>query len=65
MECLFPCLFLKTLSFLSWQGVNGAVQYPRSFLKEAYRLVRERGGICISDEVSFFDIRDLEFIGYL
>ncbi|XP_030323185.1 alanine--glyoxylate aminotransferase 2, mitochondrial isoform X1 [Calypte anna] len=33
------------------QGVNGAVQYPRSFLKEAYQLVQERGGVCISDEV--------------
>ncbi|XP_050185229.1 alanine--glyoxylate aminotransferase 2, mitochondrial isoform X1 [Myiozetetes cayanensis] len=33
------------------QGVNGAVQYPRNFLKEAYRLIRERGGICIADEV--------------
>uniref|UniRef100_A0A8C0EMD5 Alanine--glyoxylate aminotransferase 2, mitochondrial n=1 Tax=Bubo bubo TaxID=30461 RepID=A0A8C0EMD5_BUBBB len=33
------------------QGVNGAVQYPRRFLKEAYQLVRERGGVCISDEV--------------
>ncbi|XP_071586012.1 alanine--glyoxylate aminotransferase 2, mitochondrial isoform X5 [Heliangelus exortis] len=32
-------------------GVNGAVQYPRSFLKEAYQLVQERGGVCISDEV--------------
>ncbi|KAJ7424067.1 Alanine--glyoxylate aminotransferase 2, mitochondrial [Pitangus sulphuratus] len=33
------------------QGVNGAVQYPRNFLKEAYGLIRERGGICIADEV--------------
>ncbi|XP_071658384.1 alanine--glyoxylate aminotransferase 2, mitochondrial isoform X3 [Patagioenas fasciata] len=33
------------------QGVNGVVQYPRSFLKQAYQLVRERGGVCISDEV--------------
>ncbi|XP_071586013.1 alanine--glyoxylate aminotransferase 2, mitochondrial isoform X6 [Heliangelus exortis] len=33
------------------KGVNGAVQYPRSFLKEAYQLVQERGGVCISDEV--------------
>ncbi|XP_033928862.1 alanine--glyoxylate aminotransferase 2, mitochondrial isoform X4 [Melopsittacus undulatus] len=32
-------------------GVNGAVQYPRGFLKEAYQLVRERQGVCISDEV--------------
>ncbi|KAG7241104.1 hypothetical protein INR49_025847, partial [Caranx melampygus] len=33
------------------QGVGGAVQYPKSYLKEAYKLVRERGGICIADEV--------------
>ncbi|XP_021235653.1 alanine--glyoxylate aminotransferase 2, mitochondrial [Numida meleagris] len=33
------------------QGINGTVQYPKGFLKEAYRLVRERGGVCISDEV--------------
>uniref|UniRef100_A0A8D2KSA4 Alanine--glyoxylate aminotransferase 2, mitochondrial n=1 Tax=Varanus komodoensis TaxID=61221 RepID=A0A8D2KSA4_VARKO len=33
------------------QGVNGAVQYPKGFLKEAYQLVRERGGVCIADEV--------------
>ncbi|OWK02130.1 AGXT2, partial [Cervus elaphus hippelaphus] len=34
------------------QGVNGIVQYPKGFLKEAFELVRERGGVCISDEVS-------------
>lgn len=33
------------------QGVGGAVQYPKNFLKEAYKLVRERGGVCIADEV--------------
>ncbi|XP_075399117.1 alanine--glyoxylate aminotransferase 2, mitochondrial isoform X3 [Tenrec ecaudatus] len=33
------------------QGVNGVVQYPRGFLKEAFQLVRERGGVCIADEV--------------
>ncbi|XP_062268483.1 alanine--glyoxylate aminotransferase 2, mitochondrial [Platichthys flesus] len=33
------------------QGVGGAVQYPKNFLKEAYTLVRERGGVCIADEV--------------
>ncbi|XP_075399116.1 alanine--glyoxylate aminotransferase 2, mitochondrial isoform X2 [Tenrec ecaudatus] len=32
-------------------GVNGVVQYPRGFLKEAFQLVRERGGVCIADEV--------------
>lgn len=33
------------------QGVGGAVQYPKGYLKEAYKLVRERGGVCIADEV--------------
>uniref|UniRef100_A0A8C0LYN5 Alanine--glyoxylate aminotransferase 2, mitochondrial n=1 Tax=Canis lupus familiaris TaxID=9615 RepID=A0A8C0LYN5_CANLF len=33
------------------QGVNGVVQYPKGFLKEAFELVRERGGLCIADEV--------------
>ncbi|XP_077479225.1 alanine--glyoxylate aminotransferase 2, mitochondrial [Stigmatopora argus] len=33
------------------QGIGGAVQYPKNFLKEAYKLVRERGGVCIADEV--------------
>ncbi|KAM3939309.1 alanine--glyoxylate aminotransferase 2, mitochondrial [Leptodactylus fuscus] len=32
-------------------GVGGAVQYPKGFLKEAYEVVRERGGLCIADEV--------------
>ncbi|XP_030625919.1 alanine--glyoxylate aminotransferase 2, mitochondrial isoform X2 [Chanos chanos] len=32
------------------QGVGGAVQYPKNYLKETYKLVRERGGICIADE---------------
>ncbi|KAG7269837.1 hypothetical protein CRUP_032360 [Coryphaenoides rupestris] len=33
------------------QGMGGAVQYPKDYLKQAYKLVRERGGICIADEV--------------
>lgn len=33
------------------QGVNGVVQYPKGFLKEAFQLIRERGGVCIADEV--------------
>ncbi|XP_058851649.1 alanine--glyoxylate aminotransferase 2, mitochondrial isoform X2 [Acipenser ruthenus] len=32
------------------QGIGGVVQYPKGFLKEAYKLVRERGGVCIADE---------------
>ncbi|KAI4816675.1 hypothetical protein KUCAC02_008991 [Chaenocephalus aceratus] len=33
------------------QGVGGAVQYPKNYLKDAYKLVREKGGVCIADEV--------------
>ncbi|KAJ3606040.1 hypothetical protein NHX12_028083 [Muraenolepis orangiensis] len=33
------------------QGMGGAVQYPKDYLKQAYKMVRERGGICIADEV--------------
>ncbi|KAK1884236.1 Alanine--glyoxylate aminotransferase 2 mitochondrial [Dissostichus eleginoides] len=33
------------------KGMGGAVQYPKNYLKEAYQLVRERGGVCIADEV--------------
>ena len=36
-----------------FQGVGGAVQYPKDYLKDTYRLVRERGGICIADEVTY------------
>ncbi|KAM5193811.1 alanine--glyoxylate aminotransferase 2, mitochondrial [Mantella aurantiaca] len=32
-------------------GVGGVVQYPKNFLKETYELIRERGGLCIADEV--------------
>ncbi|KAM4706691.1 alanine--glyoxylate aminotransferase 2, mitochondrial [Discoglossus pictus] len=33
------------------QGVGGAVQYPKEFLKEAYQIIRNKGGLCIADEV--------------
>ena len=35
----------------SIQGVGGVVVFPDGYLKEAYRIVREAGGICIADEV--------------
>lgn len=35
----------------SVQGVGGAVQYPRGFLKDAFEMVRSKGGVCIADEV--------------
>ncbi|XP_019849338.1 PREDICTED: alanine--glyoxylate aminotransferase 2, mitochondrial-like [Amphimedon queenslandica] len=33
------------------QGVGGAVQLPKGYLKGAYDLIRAKGGVCISDEV--------------
>ena len=33
------------------QGVGGTVQYPRGYLKKAYEAVRQKGGLCIADEV--------------
>ncbi|XP_069740429.1 alanine--glyoxylate aminotransferase 2, mitochondrial [Narcine bancroftii] len=33
------------------QGVNGVVQYPRGYLREVSEIVRDRGGLYISDEV--------------
>lgn len=36
----------------SIQGVNGAVQFPKGYLKKAQELVKTKyGGIFISDEV--------------
>jgi 4-aminobutyrate aminotransferase-like enzyme len=35
-----------------FQGVGGTVQLPKGFLPKAYELIRARGGLCISDEVS-------------
>lgn len=35
----------------SIQGVGGVVVFPDGYLKEAYRIVREHGGVCIADEV--------------
>ncbi|XP_063816837.1 alanine--glyoxylate aminotransferase 2, mitochondrial [Pseudophryne corroboree] len=32
-------------------GVGGVVQYPKGFLKETYEIIRQKGGICIADEV--------------
>ncbi|XP_043280950.1 alanine--glyoxylate aminotransferase 2, mitochondrial isoform X2 [Venturia canescens] len=35
----------------SIQGIGGVVQYPKSYLKKVYELVRDKGGVCIADEV--------------
>ena len=33
------------------QGAGGGVHLPRGYMKGAFDMVRERGGLCISDEV--------------
>jgi len=35
----------------SIQGVGGTIVYPDGYLREAYQMVRDAGGLCISDEV--------------
>uniref|UniRef100_A0A915I9Y7 Alanine--glyoxylate aminotransferase 2, mitochondrial n=1 Tax=Romanomermis culicivorax TaxID=13658 RepID=A0A915I9Y7_ROMCU len=35
----------------SIQGAGGTVQFPKGYVKRAFELVRQYGGICISDEV--------------
>ncbi|XP_048253365.1 alanine--glyoxylate aminotransferase 2, mitochondrial-like [Haliotis rufescens] len=35
----------------SVQGVGGAVQFPKDYLKKAFDLIRSKGGLCVSDEV--------------
>ncbi|ETE72367.1 Alanine--glyoxylate aminotransferase 2, mitochondrial, partial [Ophiophagus hannah] len=51
-DTLQTCVPNKVAAFIAEpiQGVNGAVQFPKGFLKEAYQLVHERGGLCIADE---------------
>uniref|UniRef100_A0A8C8SU32 Alanine--glyoxylate aminotransferase 2, mitochondrial n=1 Tax=Pelusios castaneus TaxID=367368 RepID=A0A8C8SU32_9SAUR len=52
-DTLDTCVPKKIAGFIAEpiQGVNGAVQYPKGFLKKAFQLVHERGGVCIADEV--------------
>lgn len=33
------------------QGAGGTRQYPKGFLKEAFEIVRSKGGLCLADEV--------------
>ncbi|XP_049860541.1 alanine--glyoxylate aminotransferase 2, mitochondrial-like isoform X2 [Schistocerca gregaria] len=35
----------------SIQGVGGTVQYPKDYLKKAFKIIKDSGGLCVSDEV--------------
>lgn len=36
----------------SMQGAGGALQFPKGYLKGAYKKIKEYGGLFISDEVT-------------
>ena len=39
------------------------MQYPKGYLKKAYEIVRSRGGLCVSDEVSDdYNCRNIMFV---
>ncbi|XP_031572240.1 alanine--glyoxylate aminotransferase 2, mitochondrial-like [Actinia tenebrosa] len=52
-DMLIHCNGKKVAGFIAEtiQGVGGSVHLPKGYLKKAYELIRERGGLCISDEV--------------
>jgi len=35
----------------SIQGVGGTVIFPKGYLQQAYKIVRDAGGVCVADEV--------------
>lgn len=47
----FPKNGVAALFAESIQGVGGTAQFPKEFLKKAFDITRENGGVCISDEV--------------
>lgn len=38
----------------SIQGVNGAVQFPRGYIKKASQLIKKYGGVFVADEVTTY-----------
>ncbi|XP_055927910.1 alanine--glyoxylate aminotransferase 2, mitochondrial-like [Argiope bruennichi] len=49
----------------SIQGVGGTVQFPKGYLKKAYEIIRQHGGLCIADEVQTGFGRTGKFWGFL
>ncbi|KAH9361719.1 hypothetical protein HPB48_005128 [Haemaphysalis longicornis] len=53
-EVLQQCVSKKRLAAFfaeSIQGVGGTVQYPKGYLKKVHKLVKDKGGLFVSDEV--------------
>lgn len=51
LECQFVKSGIAAFFAESIQGVGGAVQFPRNYLKGVYDLVKSFGGVFVSDEV--------------
>ncbi|XP_073477111.1 alanine--glyoxylate aminotransferase 2, mitochondrial isoform X1 [Aquarana catesbeiana] len=53
IETLDTSAAKKVAAFIAepMMGVGGVIQYPKNFLKEAYEIIRGKGGVCIADEV--------------
>lgn len=52
-DCLLHSCGSKVAGFIAEhiQGVGGSVHLPKGYLAKAYKLIRDRGGLCIADEV--------------
>lgn len=48
-----PKNYLAAFYAESIQGVGGIVQYPKGYINGLYDIVKEHGGLFISDEVSY------------
>ena len=47
----YPHSHSTILSPFPFQGVGGTVHLPKGYLKKAYEVARESGGLCVADEV--------------
>lgn len=50
-KCTMSKKYLAALFAESIQGVGGTVQFPKGYIKGLYYIVKEYGGLFISDEV--------------
>lgn len=55
-----PKNYLAAFYAESIQGVGGAVQFPRGYIKGLYEIVKENGGLFVSDEVRFVEEKHFE-----
>lgn len=59
---LYDCHPDVSLIYVMLQGVGGTVQFPKGYMKRAFEMVREKGGVCIADEVRMPCLHTVELI---